>query len=118
MVRVDVDDGDPVDAGGPQRFDGDGGVVEVARAAERIPGRMVTGRSADRVGDVCAAGDQVDRGQRRIDRRPSRRPCARADQRHGVVAVKTGPRVHRRRSETGMPSSMPVVGNTYGTTFG
>ena len=60
LVGVDVDDADPVVAAGPQRGRGDGGVVEVAGAAEAGRRRVVARRAAERVGERLARRTTTD----------------------------------------------------------
>ena len=69
---------------------GGGGVVEVARATERIPHRVVAGRPGERVRGRLAAEDQVRRGERHVERPARRLPGTRADQGHGVVREPAG----------------------------
>ena len=71
-------DGHPLVPGRAQRLRRHGGVVQVAGAAVRRPGHVVAGRPAQRVGRALAGGDQVDGGERAVDRGAAPPPTCRA----------------------------------------
>ena len=73
---------------------GDRRVVEVARAAVERAGDVVPGRAAACVRERLAVGDEVDGGQRDVDRGTRRLPRSRPDQRHRVVGEEARPRPH------------------------
>ena len=78
-----------------------GRVVQVAGAAERRSGCVVTGGAAAGVGGRGAGGDEVGGGQRGVDGRPGGLPGARSDQGHRVVGEAAGPGARRGRHALG-----------------
>ena len=71
------------------------GVVEVAGAAVERARDVVARRAAACVRERFAVGDEVDGGERDVDRGARRLPGARADQRHRVVGEESRPRPDR-----------------------
>jgi hypothetical protein len=89
---VDVENGD-VPAGGGSGFGRDGGVVEVAIAAEIIRPAMVPGRTAQRERGAVAGEHGLIGGERGLRAPIGAVPGAGADRRCGVVAVATELRI-------------------------
>ena len=92
VVGVDVDHGDRVADAGDELGGGDGRVVQVAGAAVERPRDVVARRAAAGVGERFPFGDEVDGGERDVDRGARRLPRSRADERHRVVCEESGPR--------------------------
>ncbi len=90
VVRVDVEHGDPRDAAVAQVLRGDGRGVEIAGASVGRARDVMPRRAAARVGGRRPAEDELDRGQRGVDRRPRRDPGSRADRRHRVEGPRAG----------------------------
>ena len=108
VMSVDVEHGHARPVRG-QSVRRDGGVVQVARAAEGRVARVVAGRPAARVRVRGARRHEIDGGQRRVDGRPRGLPGSRADQRHRVVGEVARPRPHCGRHGERQPVREPAV---------
>ena len=111
VVVVDVEDRDARAALGP-RGRGDRRVVEEAVARVRVGGRVMAGRSGERVrGARVAAGHRVPRAHRHVDRADRRGPRAGEDR---VVVVRV-PAERRDRVTADRSNGWPRIARAYGT---
>ena len=89
VVAVDVERGDALRPGGPQRLHRQGGIVDVAMAAGAGGIGVVAGRAAERIGGAARRG--LGRGgERHAGGGEARLPGAGADRAGGVGAVPAG----------------------------
>jgi hypothetical protein len=86
VMIIDVEDRDAL-AGGAGGFGGDGGVVEVAIAAQIIGAAMVAGRTAQGEGVALARQHRLRRREGGLRPPISAVPGAGTDRRGGVIAV-------------------------------
>ena len=115
VVDIDIEDGHRRGRALGQPVRGDGGVVQVAVAAEHIAGRMVAGWPAEPVGDRHTV-EHAGRGRDRdIDRRPGGLPGAGDDGRGRVEGPVADPATGRLGLRPGIACRpQPRVANRVG----